>query len=52
MAVLKGALARHPDNGDILSALFSFSRDAGDGASAARYAGQLARIAPGNQKAK
>jgi len=50
MTVLKGSLARHPYDRDILSALFSFSREAGDNASALKYAEQLARIEPGDQQ--
>jgi Tfp pilus assembly protein PilF len=47
MAVLKASLARHPGDRDTLLALVSFSRDAGDVATALNYAEQLARAAPG-----
>ena len=46
IAVLKESLARHPDDRDTLLALISFSRDAGDFATALEYAEQLARVAP------
>ncbi len=46
MAVLKKSLARHPGDRDTLLALISFSRDAGDFATALHYAEQLARVAP------
>jgi Flp pilus assembly protein TadD len=49
MAVLKNGLARHPADRDILLALATFSRDAGDVGGALQYAEQLARIAPGDQ---
>jgi len=49
MTVLKGGLARHPDDRDTLLALISFSRDAGDPGTALEYAEQLARIAPSDQ---
>jgi predicted CXXCH cytochrome family protein len=48
MAVLKASLARHPGDRDTLLALVSFSRDAGDFATALGYAEQLARAAPGD----
>ena len=38
----------HPDDRDTLSALISFSRDAGDFGTALQYAEQLARIMPGD----
>jgi predicted CXXCH cytochrome family protein len=47
MAVLKASLACHPGDRDTLLALVSFSRDAGDVATALGYAEQLARTAPG-----
>jgi len=50
MTVLKGSLARHPYDRDLLSALFSFSRDAGDLPGEARYAEQLAGLEPDNQQ--
>jgi tetratricopeptide (TPR) repeat protein len=46
MTILKGGLARHPDNRDILLALMAFSRDADDMVSALEYAEQLAKITP------
>jgi predicted CXXCH cytochrome family protein len=46
MTVLKAALARHQDDPDILQALVTFNRDAGDVGSALEYAEQLARIVP------
>jgi len=46
IAILKQAVARHPDDRDILLALVTFSRDAGDVGSALDYAEQLSRIAP------
>jgi tetratricopeptide (TPR) repeat protein len=49
IAMLKNGLARHPADRDILLALATFSRDAGDLGSALHYAEQLARIAPGDQ---
>jgi predicted CXXCH cytochrome family protein len=46
MTVLKEGLATHPNDRDVLQALMSFSRDAGDVSSALEYAEHLARIAP------
>ena len=46
MTVLKQILVRHPDDRDTLLALISFSRDAGDFATALDYAERLARVAP------
>jgi tetratricopeptide (TPR) repeat protein len=48
MTVLKESLARHPGDRDTLLALVSFSRDAGDFATALDYAEQLARATPGD----
>ncbi len=48
MAALKAILVRHPDDRDTLLALVSFSRNAGDFASALEYAGRLARTVPGD----
>ena len=48
IAVLKENLARHPDDRDTLLALVTFSRDAGDLATALEYAEQLTRTAPGD----
>jgi len=49
MAVLKDGLANHPDDRDILLALVTFSRDAGDIGSALEYAERLNRIAPNDR---
>lgn len=46
IAVLKDSLARHPGDRDTLTALVSFSRDAGDHAAALDYAQRLARMMP------
>jgi Flp pilus assembly protein TadD len=46
LAALKGILARRPDDRDALLALISYSRDAGDFATALDYARRLARVAP------
>jgi len=46
IALLKHGLTKHPENGDILMALATFSRDAGDLASALEYAEQLAQNQP------
>ena len=46
MTVLKEALKNHPGNRDILQALVSFSRTAGDTTAALGYAEQLAVITP------
>jgi predicted CXXCH cytochrome family protein len=46
MTVLKGNLARHPNDRDTLLALISFSRDSGDAKSALDYAQRLAKISP------
>jgi len=43
---LKESLARHPESRDIVMAIVSFSRDAGDAATALQYAEKAARIAP------
>ena len=50
MAVLKVSLARHPGDRDTLLALMSFSRDAGNFATALDYAERLARIAPNDRE--
>jgi predicted CXXCH cytochrome family protein len=47
--VLREALATHPDDRDILQALMSYSRDAGDIATALGYAERLARIVPNDR---
>ena len=46
LAVLKETLRNHPNDRDILSALLSFSRLAGDGKAALGYAERLAAISP------
>jgi predicted CXXCH cytochrome family protein len=46
MAVLRESVARHAGDRDTLLGLVSFSRDAGDFATALHYAEQLARVAP------
>jgi predicted CXXCH cytochrome family protein len=49
IAVLKKSLATHAEDRDILLALVSFSREAGDLAAALEFAEQLARIAPADR---
>ena len=49
LAVLKEGLKSHPSNREILQALVSFSRTAGDVKAALGYAEQLAVIAPDDQ---
>jgi Flp pilus assembly protein TadD len=46
LEVLRAQQLRHPDNRDILLALVSYSREAGDSAAARDYAERLARLAP------
>jgi hypothetical protein len=46
MAVLNEALKSHPGNREVLLALISFSRLAGDASAALGYAEQLAVITP------
>ncbi len=48
MDLLKSGLARHPNDRDILLALVSYSRDAGDFAAALAYAERAARLMPGD----
>jgi tetratricopeptide (TPR) repeat protein len=43
---LKDSLTRHPDNRDISMAIISFSREAGDAATALQYAERAYKIAP------
>jgi tetratricopeptide (TPR) repeat protein len=45
-AILKGNLARHPNDRDTLAALISFSRESGDISSALEYAERLALFVP------
>ena len=51
-AVLRDSLKRHPDDRAILGALISFSRDAGDFATALQYAERLAAITPDDHAVK
>ncbi len=46
IAYLKDSLAGHPENRDIIMAIVSFSREAGDAATALQYAEQAIKIAP------
>jgi hypothetical protein len=46
MTELRENLVRHPDDHDTLSALITYSRNAGDVSAALGYAEQLARTAP------
>jgi predicted CXXCH cytochrome family protein len=46
VAYLKSSLMRHPENRDISMAIASFSREAGDDATALQYAEQAYKIAP------
>jgi predicted CXXCH cytochrome family protein len=52
LAVLSAANGRHPSDLDILTALATISRDAGDRPGATGYAEQLVRVAPGNAAAR
>jgi len=47
--ILTNALARHPDNREILTALVQISQQAGDLVSALRYAESLASLTPNDQ---
>jgi predicted CXXCH cytochrome family protein len=49
ITVLQRALERHPRNREILLALVSFTRTAGDATAALGYAEQLAAISPGDR---
>jgi Flp pilus assembly protein TadD len=49
MKILKGSLARHPDDPDTLLALVTFSRDAGEIGAALEYAEQLSRLTPNDR---
>ncbi len=49
MTVLREALRNHPNNREILQALISFSRMAGNAVAALGYAEQLAIVEPGDQ---
>jgi tetratricopeptide (TPR) repeat protein len=46
IAYLKDSLAGHPENRDIIMAIVSFSREAGDNATALQYAEQAIKLAP------
>ena len=50
MTVLREALARHPNDREILLGLVGFSREAGDVSAALEYAERLARISPGDRQ--
>jgi tetratricopeptide (TPR) repeat protein len=49
---LENSLTRHPENRDIGMAIVSFSREAGDAATALQYAEQAYKIAPDDQALK
>jgi predicted CXXCH cytochrome family protein len=49
MTVLKEGLAKHPNDREILSALISFNRDAGNIEGALEYAERLGRITPNDR---
>lgn len=49
---LKESLTGHPGNRDLLFAVISFSRDAGDTATALEFAERISRIAPDDQAAQ
>jgi len=50
IAILKDGLTRHSSDRDILMALTTFNRDAGDQAAALDYAERLARLAPNDRE--
>lgn len=52
LAVLRAANRRHPDDLDVLGALISISREAGDRRAALRYAQQAAGLLPDNVELK
>lgn len=52
LAVLRSADARHPYNLDILGALISMSRDAGNANAALSYARKVAEVLPGDPNVK
>jgi predicted CXXCH cytochrome family protein len=52
IAYLRDSLTGHPENRDIIMAIVSFSREAGDTATALKYAEQALRIAPENPVAQ
>jgi predicted CXXCH cytochrome family protein len=49
IAALKDGLVRHPEDRDILLALITFNRDAGELPTALEYAERLARLAPNDR---
>jgi predicted CXXCH cytochrome family protein len=49
---LKDSLAGHPENRDIIMAIVSFSREAGDAATALQYAEQAIKITPDDPTVK
>jgi predicted CXXCH cytochrome family protein len=52
IAYLKDSLTGHPENRDMIMAIISFSREAGDTATALQYAEQVAKLAPDDPAAK
>jgi predicted CXXCH cytochrome family protein len=52
IAYLKDGLTRHPENRDISMAIVSFSREAGDAATALQYAEHAYKVAPGDPTLK
>ncbi len=49
LAVLRDSLREHPNNPDLLSAAFAFSRESGDAVAALEYAERMARLRPGDR---
>lgn len=49
LAVLRDGLQQHPNNLELLSAAFAFSREKGDAVAALDYAERMARLRPGDQ---
>jgi Flp pilus assembly protein TadD len=52
IAYLKDSLTGHPDNRDMIVAIISFSREAGDTATALQYAERMAKLAPDDPAVK
>lgn len=50
LAVLNDALLKHPNNLELLSAAFNFSREKGDATAALDYAERLARLLPNDSR--
>lgn len=50
LAVLNDALLQHPNNLELLSAAFNFSREKGDATAALDYAERLARLLPNDSR--